>query len=80
MNSDFVLLTEKEAVWAGMLEEVLKDNSIECVAVPVYGAGLTLKAGVQERFRIYVPLKKKTEAEELLHELFPNDEIRQFQE
>ncbi len=73
MIGDFELLVEKEAMWAEMLGQVLKDHNIEYAAVPVCGAGLTLKAGVRERFKIYVPAEKKTRAEELLNELFPED-------
>ncbi len=80
MNGNYELLAEKEAMWAGMLEQVLRDNHIECVAVPVYGAGLALKAGVQERLKIYVPAESKPRAEELLNELFPEEEARQAQE
>ena len=80
MDNDFVLLAEKEAMWAGVLEEVLKDNGIAYAAVPVFGAGLALKTGMQERFRIFVPADRMAEAEELLHELFPADETRSFQE
>lgn len=76
MNNDFELLAEKEAMWAEMLEQVLKDHNITFVAVPVYGAGLTLKAGVRERFKIFVPIDSKAKAEELLHELFPDDGMR----
>lgn len=77
MNNGYELLVEKEAMWAGLLEQVLKDNDIPCVAIPVYGAGLTLKAGMQERSKIYVPAERKPRAEELLHELFPDDGIQQ---
>ena len=73
MNDDFVFLAEKEAMWAEMLEQVLKDHSILYVAIPVYGAGLTLKTGVQERFKIFVQMNSKAKAEALLMELFPND-------
>ena len=54
----------------------MKDHNIEYVAVPVYGAGLSLKAGVQERFKIFVPIEKKAKAEEFLHALFPDEEGR----
>ena len=74
MDKGYELLIEKEAMWAGMLQEVLKDNDIPCVAVPVYGAGMTLKTGMQERLRILVPAEQKTKAEELLSELFPTEE------
>lgn len=70
MDHDYVMLTEKEAMWAGMLEEVLKDNGVRCVSIPVFGAGVTLRAGVQERYRILVPRESKAAAEELLQALF----------
>ncbi len=74
MDKGYELLIEKEAMWAGMLQEVLKDNDIPCVAIPVYGAGMTLKTGIQERLRILVPAEQKSRAEELLGELFPTEE------
>ena len=67
---EFVFLTEKDEIWAGMLMEVLKDHKIPCNAVPVHGAGLTVRTGMPERFRIYVPESVKDRAEELLEELF----------
>jgi len=70
-RDDFQLLTEKEYMWAKMLEEVLKDNNIPCVVVPVLGAGFTLKTGMQERLKVYVPSENKARAEELMNELFP---------
>ena len=73
MNGDYEFLAEKEAMWAEMLEQVLKDNGIPCVAVPVFGAGFTMKTGVQDRLRIFVPAESRPVAEDLLHELFPND-------
>lgn len=73
MTGDYELLTEKEAMWAEMLEQVLKDNGVDCVAVPVYGAAMALKAGVQERHKIFVPHGQKTQAEELMDALFSDD-------
>ena len=73
MNGDYELLTEKEAMWAELLEQVLKDNGVECVAVPVYGAALALKAGVQERYKLFVPHGQKPQAEELIKELFSDN-------
>ena len=73
MNGDYELLTEKEAMWAEMLEQVLKDNGVDCVAVPVYGAAMALKAGVQERYKIFVPHGQKPQAEEIMDALFSAD-------
>ena len=52
MNSGYVLLTEKEEMWARMLMEVLEDNDIPCAAEPVYGAGFTVRTGVKEWLKI----------------------------
>ena len=71
MNTPFEFLVEKEAVWADMLMQILKENNIFCKASPVYGAGLVMAAGVQERLRIYVPAKSKLQAQELMEAFFP---------
>ena len=71
----YELLVEKEAMWAEMLEQVLKDNGVDYVSVPVYGAGMVLRGGVMEHYRIYVPKEKLTEAEELQNELFSGSEL-----
>ena len=71
MQPEYEFLTEKEAMWAEMLEEVLRDWHIPYAALPVYGAGLVLSAGTQECHRIYVPAAQKRQAEELLEALFP---------
>jgi len=73
MNDEYVLLTEKEAMWAEMLMQVLKDNDIPCAAMPVYGAGLTVKTGMQERLKVYVPAERMKVAAELLQELFSGE-------
>ena len=74
LDKEYELLVEKEAMWAKMLEEVLMDHDIPCISVPVYGAGLTLKTGMQERLKVFVPSKNRREAEDLLNELYPADE------
>lgn len=74
MNANYELLVEKEAMWAEMLLQVLKDNNIPCTALPVHGAGLVMKTGIQERLKIFVPSESKSQAEELLNELFSNSE------
>lgn len=73
MSTDYVLLTEKEAMWAEMLIEVLKDKQIPYTTQPVYGAGFTIKTGVQERLKVYVPREKESEARRLYDELFPTE-------
>ena len=70
MYNGYVLLVEKEEMWARMLIQVLEDNNISCTAFPVYGAGLSMKAGMQESLKIFVPSESFPQASELLEELF----------
>lgn len=70
MNNGYVLLIEKEEMWARMLMEVLEDNNVPCAALPVCGAGLTIKTGMQERLKVFVPAESLPQATELLQELF----------
>lgn len=74
MNAGYAFLAEKEEMWANMLMEVLKDNGILPAAVPVHGAGMVMRAGVQERLKVYVPCADKAKAEELLQALFSEKE------
>ncbi len=73
MSTGYVPLIEKEAMWAEMLIEVLKNNHIPYVSQPVYGAGFTLKTGIQERLSILVPAQYKEKADALVQELFPSE-------
>lgn len=69
-KDDYEFLVEKEAMWAEMLMQVLKDNCIPHAAVPVHGAGLVLKTGMRERIKVFVAPDKKTQAEGILQGLF----------
>ena len=80
MNDAYVLLTEKEEMWAKMLMQVLEDNDVPCAAVPVYGAGFSLKTGTQERLKIYVPATNLPQATELTEELFSAGSIQEIEE
>ena len=79
MNNEYVLLIEKEEMWAKMLMQVLEDNNVPCTALTVYGAGITIKTGTQERLKVYVPSENLPQATEMLQELF-SAEIVQDQE
>ena len=70
MDNGYVLLVEKEEMWAQMLMQVLEDNNVPCAALPVYGAGFAIKTGIQERLKVYVPSENLPQATELLQELF----------
>ena len=68
---DYCFLTEKEMIWAGMLEDVLKQNGIPFFTKQMLGAGLALKIGpMSERCRFYVPYSHFREADELVEALF----------
>lgn len=77
MKEGYVLLVEKEEMWAKMLMQVLKDNNVPCATVPVFGAGLSIKAGMQERLRVYVPSENLLLAKELVEELFSSESIQE---
>lgn len=73
VDASYHFLVEKEEMWAKMLMKALTDNNIPCSALPVYGAGVTARTGMQERLKIYVPEDKHQQARELMAELFPED-------
>ena len=75
MHNDYVFLTEKEEMWARMLLEVLKDNQIPCVSLPLYGAAYALKTGTQDTLRIFVAPDSLQQAQELLDQLFSENSI-----
>ncbi len=73
MKENFEFLAEKEEMWAQMLLQVLKDNGIPCAVLPVHGAAMVMKAGMQERLQLYVPSTERARATQLLEALFPAD-------
>ena len=75
MDNGFDLLTEKEAMWAKMLMEVLTDNGIPCVEVPRYGAGFVMRTGIQEVLRVCVPADRLEQSQALMEALFSEDAI-----
>lgn len=74
METVFEFLTQKEAMWAQMLIQVLKDNNVPYTAIPVHGAGLTIKTGMRESLNIFVPKEAKEKAQELMEALFLESE------
>ncbi len=68
---DPCFLTEKEILWAGMLEDVLGQNGIPFYAKKTLGAALALKVGpLSERSVFYVPFRFLEKAQSLVEELF----------
>lgn len=64
-------LAEKDAVWAGMLADVLKQHGIPFVKESSLGAGLAIKTGsLGETIRFFVPASRLAAARELVDELF----------
>lgn len=75
MENDFVILTEKEEMWAKMLMEVLGDNGVTCISKPVFGAGFAMRTGTVERLILYVARDKIPVAKELMEQLFSESSI-----
>ena len=77
MNKGYVLLVEKEEIWAQMLLDVLENKQISYITVPVNGAGLGIKTGMMERLKVYVPSENLQEATEVVEELFSAEIIQE---
>ena len=69
-GTGYEFLSEKEAMWAEMLMQALKENGIPCTSLPVHGAGFVMRTGIMERLQVFVSAEKKPQAEEILEELF----------
>lgn len=70
-SEDICFLAEIEAMWARMLEDVLRQNGIEVWSKSTYGAGLVIKSGgLFERLRLYVRYARLQEARDLAALLF----------
>ena len=80
MKEGYVLLTEKEEMWAKMLMEVLRDNGIPCASLPVHGAGLVMRTMAQERLKIFVPSGELGRASELEAALFSAEAVLEEEE
>ena len=80
MSNGYVLLVEKEEMWARMLIQVLEDNGIPCTTLPVYGAGFSVKTGMQDSLQVFVPSEKLSQAAELLQELFSAEIMEEAQQ
>ena len=70
MKDAYVILTEKEEIWAKMLMEVLEEHKIPHAAKSVYGAGLVIRTGLQERLTVYVPAEYYEQSKGLTEALF----------
>lgn len=75
MSNEYVFLTEKDAMWAEALMQVLRNNGIPCTALPVHGVGMVMRGGAREQLKIYVPAAGLEHARELMEVLFSPEEI-----
>ena len=74
MPASYQFLLEKDALWADICMQVLRENGIPCEAFPVSGTGAILRGGLQERLRILVPADKLPEATMLMEDLFARED------
>lgn len=75
-SDDLCLLTEKDPIWSGMLEDVFHQHQIPFITRRMMGAGLTMIIGsLGENVRFYVPFSHLPQARELVDELFPAEEV-----
>lgn len=69
--SDLCFLSETEKIWSGMLEDVLKQNSIPVFTQSSIGVGMAIKAGsLFERMKFYVPYSHFEQAQDIVDSLF----------
>lgn len=69
------LLTEKDAVWAGMLADVLTQHNIPFAKESSIGAGMALRSGsLLETIRFFVPASHLAAAKEIVDELFAGEQ------
>ena len=80
MDQNYKILVETEEMWAKMLMEVLDEYEIPHTAKSVYGAGLVIRAGLQERLEIYVPDAYFEQASALAEELFAEADDNETEE
>ncbi len=71
---DPTYLISQNFVFAGAIEELLKDHGIPCLKHSRHGEGLSVTLGyVQETWDFYVPFAQLTEAKALMDQLFNED-------
>lgn len=73
-GNDPVYLFSKEAIWAGGIEDILKEHGIPCLKQGIHGAAITAKMGdITETYRFFVPYSAYEKSKELLCDYFPAD-------
>ena len=70
-DNDPVYLLTKHAIWAGSIEDILRENGIPCLKQSEQGGALTIITGeIAATYRIFVPYSAHEEARELLSDFF----------
>ena len=73
-NSDPVLLLERDAIWSGGIEDILKDADIPCMKRGVHGVALSTILGAgTETYGFYVPYADYDRAKSLMADFLPED-------
>lgn len=70
MDEEYELLIEKEEIWTKMYVQLLEQNGIKCMLIPVNGMGLSMKTGIQDFLRIYVLSSDIEKAKHIMKESF----------
>jgi len=74
-EDDPAFLISKEALWAGGIEETLKQNGIPCLNKGLLGAGFTARIGyTAEVYEFFVPYAAYDKAKELLAEMYDTED------
>ncbi len=77
LPEDPCFLMEQQSIWAGVLEDVLRQKRIPHMKQPARGAGMTAKLGsFQEMYRFFVPYEYLSAAQEAAGGLFSETEIQ----
>lgn len=80
-SEDYCFLVEKELVWAGVLEDCLRQNEIPYLTQNVLGAGLTAKMGsMMESVKFFVRYGYYEKAKLLDEELFSAGAVAEHEE
>ena len=71
LPDDLCYLTEKEAIWSDVLEDILKQNGIPVFTKGTLGAGMALKVGpMLERVKFYVHYSHFIDAKNIVENFF----------
>ena len=74
-SDDLCFLTEKQAVWAGMLADVLRQEGLPFLQENPLGAWVTVKSGyMMARYRFYVRFEDLSRAQEIVKELVASED------